>query len=149
MFGWLRTDPRRKIIREDRRYVVGRAERFLQSYLLSEATDKPRFYEALEGASVACRPVVDLFAEDAQIARATAQTAFGVVKRRSQKGNDGKDHLAMFITDAYATVTMAYRRAGGEYTLDLDMQQLGTASVHLLTITTSYIAAHPPVETRD
>lgn len=84
MFDWIQTDPRRKIIREDRKYVVGRARRFLQSYLLSEAAGKPRFYEALEGASVACRSAIDLFAEDAQLAGATAQTAFGVVKRRIQ-----------------------------------------------------------------
>jgi hypothetical protein len=45
------------------------------------------------------------------------------------------------ITDAYATVAVAHRRAGAVYTVDEEMQQLGTAAVHLLTIATSYMAA--------
>lgn len=149
MFDWIRTDPRRKAIREDRRYVVGRTQRFLRSYLLADEPRKHRFYEAVEGASAACRPVIDPLADDAQIARDTAEAALEVVKRRSQRGNDGKDHLAVFITDAYATVTMAYHRAAGTYTIDKEMQQLGTAAVHLLTIATSYMTAHPPAEEPD
>lgn len=148
MFRWMQIDPRRKIIQEDRRYVVRRAQRFLRSYLASDSAGKLRVYEAIGGASAACRPFTNPVAEDAQIAGATAQTAFGVVKRRSKKGDDGKDQSAIFITDAYATVTIAYRRAAGEYTLHPDLQQLGTAAVHLLTITTSYMTAHPPGETR-
>jgi hypothetical protein len=65
------------------------------------------------------------------------------VKRRGQRGNDDADHLAMFVTDAYATVAMAYRRAVGTYTIDQEMQQLGTAAVHLLTMATSYMTARP------
>ena len=49
--------------------------------------------------------------------------------------------LAALITDAYATVAIAYRRASAAYTMDEEMQQLGTAAVHLLTIATSYMAA--------
>jgi hypothetical protein len=146
VFDWIKTDPRRKAIREDRRYVFGRTQRFLRSYLSADGLRKQRFYEAVEGASAACRPVIDPLAENAQIARNTAETALEVVKRRSQRGNDGEDHLAIFITDAYATVTMAYHRAAGTYTIDQEMQQLGTAAVHLLTIATSYMTAHPPVE---
>ena len=44
-----------------------------------------------------------------------------------------------FRTDAYATVAIAYRRAAGIYTEDRDMQELGTAAVHLLTMATSYV----------
>ena len=146
MFDWIKSDPRRTAIREDRRHVVGRTHRFLRSYLSADGARKQRFYEAVEGASAACHPVIDPVADDAQIARDTAEAALEVVKRRSQRGNDGEDHLAVFITDAYATVTMAYHRAAGTYTLDKEMQQLGTAAVHLLTIATSYMTAHPPAE---
>ncbi|MGY3233231.1 hypothetical protein ACVMAJ_000121 [Bradyrhizobium sp. USDA 4448] len=144
VFNWIKADPRRKAVREDRQYVVGRTQRFLRSYLSSDGSGKQRFYEAVAGASAACRPVIDPLAEDAQMARATAEAALVVVKRRSRRGNDGEDHSAIFITDAYATVAMAYRRAAGTYTIDQDMQQLGTAAVHLLTIATSYMTAHPP-----
>ena len=45
------------------------------------------------------------------------------------------------ITNAYATVAIAYRRASAAYAGDEEMQQLGTAAVHLLTIAISYMAA--------
>ena len=45
------------------------------------------------------------------------------------------------ITDAYARVAIDYRRASAAYTDDKEMQQLGTAAVHLLIIATSYMAA--------
>ena len=48
------------------------------------------------------------------------------------------DRLADFLTDAYATVGITYHRAA---TMDQEMQELGTAAVHLLTIATSYIDA--------
>ena len=35
----------------------------------------------------------------------------------------------------------AYHRAAGVYTLDKEMQELGTAAVHLLTMATSYANA--------
>ena len=75
VFDWIKTDPRRKAIREDRRYVVGRTERFLRRYLSVDGRRKQRFYVAVEGATAACRPVIDPLAEDAQIARATANAA--------------------------------------------------------------------------
>jgi hypothetical protein len=37
------------------------------------------------------------------------------------------DRTADFVTDAYATVGVAYHRAAGVYALDEDMQALGTA----------------------
>ena len=41
----------------------------------------------------------------------------------------------------YAAVAVAYRCASTVYGVDEEMQQLGTAAVHLLTMPTSYIAA--------
>jgi len=46
-----------------------------------------------------------------------------------------------FVTDAYATVAVAYHRAAGIYIMDKEMQELGTAAVHLLTMASSYIMA--------
>ena len=43
------------------------------------------------------------------------------------------------MMDATATVAVAYRRAAGVYSMDKDMQELGTAAVHLLTMATSYM----------
>ena len=60
---------------------------------------------------------------------------------REGRAIDSDAHLAELITDAYATVALAYRRASTAYTLDKEMQQLGTAAVHLLTIATSHMAA--------
>lgn len=51
------------------------------------------------------------------------------------------DRKADFVTDAYATVGIAYHRAAGVYTVDKEMQELGTAAVHLLTMATSYMNA--------
>jgi hypothetical protein len=39
-------------------------------------------------------------------------------------------------------LAIAYHRAAGVYTLDKEMQELGTAAVHLLTMATSYMSAH-------
>ena len=36
---------------------------------------------------------------------------------------------------------VAYHRAAGVYTMDKEMQELGTAAVHLLTMASSYISA--------
>jgi hypothetical protein len=42
-----------------------------------------------------------------------------------------KDPLQVLITDAYATVAIAYRRAAAVYILD-EVQKMGTAAVHLV-----------------
>jgi hypothetical protein len=52
------------------------------------------------------------------------------------------DRTAEFVTDAYATVGIAYHRAAGVYMMDKEMQELGTAAVQLLTIAISYMRAH-------
>jgi len=51
--------------------------------------------------------------------------------------------MATLTTDAYATVAVAYRRAAGVYAMDEEMQKLGAAAVHPLTMATSYMKANP------
>ena len=46
-----------------------------------------------------------------------------------------------FLTDACATVAIAYHRAAGIYVGNENMQKLGTAAVHLLSMATSYMSA--------
>ena len=69
----------------------------------------------------------------------TSRAAMKIVLERTALKKD--DRLADFLTDAYATVGIAYHRAAGVYTMDKEMQELGTAAVHLLTIATSYTDA--------
>jgi hypothetical protein len=63
-----------------------------------------------------------------------------IVLARQRQGvlNEG-DRIATFGTDTYATVAVAYHRAAAAYTSDREMQQLGTAAVHLLKMATSYV----------
>ena len=92
----------------------------------------------IAGAAAACQPdVSDSNTENAQLNHAAAEAALKVVKARSRQAIDQNDQLAELITDAYATVAIAYGRASTAY----EMQQLGTAAVHLFTIATSYVAA--------
>ena len=148
MSNWFKYNGRRKIIREDRKYLEARARRLLKCYLLAEWLEKDQYYEVVAGAADACRPEMsDPSMDDAQIAEATSDVALRVVRRREQTASeDGQNQLATLITDAYATVAVAYRRAAGLYTIDLPMQQLGTAAVHLLTIANSYMIARPKAE---
>jgi hypothetical protein len=74
--------------------------------------------------------------EENQIAEATSRAAMKKVLAREALGKDDRPD---FITDAYATVAIAYHRAAGLYTIDKEMQELGTAAVHLLTMATSYM----------
>ena len=144
MFSWFRWDSRRRKIREDRKYLEARARRFLKSYLAAEEATKHGYYEAVERASAACHAgITNPALDDAHIADVTADAALMVVKRRVQRARDSHDNLGTLITDAYATVAVAYRRAAGVYAIDDEMQQLGTAAVHLLTMATSHTKAHP------
>jgi len=78
--------------------------------------------------------------EDAQIAEATSGAAMKMVVGRQDRGALKRDdRISDFVTDAYATVGIAYHRAAGVYTMDKEMQELGTAAVHLLTMATSYM----------
>ena len=143
MFGWFKgLGERRRKVRLDRKYLEARSRRFLKTYLSADETRKPRFYRAVEEASQRCQPAESTLPppelEDAQIAEATSQAAMKIVLQRSALN---KDQSSDFLTDAYATVAVAYHRAAGVYTMDKEMQELGTAAVHLLTMATSYTNA--------
>jgi hypothetical protein len=102
---------------------------------------KAQYYEVVAGASAGCHPEHYIsILEDIRVAEMTAEKASTVAKRRSEAGKDKHD-LDRFVTDAYATVAVAYRRAAGIYTGDRQMQELGTAAVHLLTMATSHMMA--------
>jgi hypothetical protein len=143
MFRWSKINrQRRRIVREDRRYLEARVRRFLSHYLLATDLQKRRYYEAVAGASAGCHPENSVsFLENTRIAEMTAETANAVVKRRLQAERDSHDGLERFITDAYATAAIAYRRAAGIYVGDKQMEKLGTAAVHLLTMATSRMMA--------
>lgn len=146
MLGWLKSEQRerRRKSRFDRKHLEARSLRFLQSYLNAEEARKPQFYHAVEEASKQCRPSGSALPppelEDAQIAEAISSAAMKIVLARSALNKE--DRISAFVTDAYATVAVAYHRAAGVYIADKEMQELGTAAVHLLTIATSYMRAH-------
>ena len=132
--------PNRQI-REDRKHLEARARHLLKGYLSADAPRKQRYYEVIAGAAAACEPVVsNPHLENTQLAQAAAEAALKIVKLREHQAIPDNDQLAALITDAYATVAVAYRRGSGAYTGDQDLQQLGTAAVHLVTIATSYMA---------
>jgi hypothetical protein len=145
VFGWFKSErrERRKKVRLDRKYLEARSRRFLNTYLTVDETRKPQFYRAIEEASRRCQPAESGLPpselEDAQIAEATSRAAMKIVLERTVLKKD--DRLADFLTDAYSTVGIAYHRAAGVYTMDKEMQELGTAAVHLLTMATSYTNA--------
>jgi hypothetical protein len=145
VFGWFKTErrERRRKVRLDRKYLEARSRRFLKTYLKVDETRKPQFYRAVEEASKRCQPaelgLPPPELDDAQIAEATSSAAMQIVLERIALKKD--DRLADFLTDAYATVGVAYHRAAGVYTIDKEMRELGTAAVHLLTMATSYTNA--------
>ncbi|WP_057851020.1 hypothetical protein [Bradyrhizobium valentinum] len=142
MFGWFKPDRQRETIREDRKHLEARARRLLKSYLSADGPRKQQYYEVIAAAAAACQPdVSDPTLENVQLAEAAAEAALKVVRVREPQAIDDNDQLAALITDAYATVAIAYRRASTAYTVDEEMQQLGTAAVHLLTMAISYTAA--------
>jgi PIN domain len=147
VFGWFKSErrERRRKVRLDRQYLETRARRFLKNYLSADQDRKPLFYRAVEDASIQCHQSVTSEIEDAQIAEATSRAAMQVVLQREGRSAIEKadDQTADFVTDAYATVAIAYHRAAGIYTDDKKMQELGTAAVHLLTMATSYLKAQP------
>ena len=140
MFSWSNSHHRK--IRDDRRYLETRARRLLQSYLTSSELQKRQYYQVIAGAAAACQPgVSDAGLENEKIAELAAEAAIKVVKGVIRKAKDEYDHSAVLITDAYATVAIAYRRAAAAYTADKEMEQLGTAAVHLVTIANSFMNA--------
>jgi hypothetical protein len=143
VFSWLRRNRRRELIREDRQHLEPRAHRLLKSYLASDDPGKRQYYEVIAGAAAACQPgASDPTAANPQLSRATAEAAIRVVKQRERRAKDGNDYVQTMITDAYATVAVAYRRAAAVYPMDDEMNRLGTAAVHLVTIATSFMTAH-------
>jgi hypothetical protein len=146
VFSWLKSEnrERRKQVRLDRKHLEARARRFLISYLAAQETAKPQFYRAVEDISRKCHPSSSPSEwEDVQIANATSAAAMEMVLSRGKRTAQREDDpLADFMTNACATVAVAYRRAAGAYTMDKEMQELGTAAVHLLTMATSYVRAH-------
>jgi hypothetical protein len=66
-----------------------------------------------------------------------SSAAMRIVLERA--GSKQDDRLPILC--AHATVAVAYHRSAGVYIADQDMQELGTAAVHLLTIATSYVGA--------
>ncbi|WP_154073223.1 hypothetical protein [Bradyrhizobium erythrophlei] len=149
VFGWFKSEQRkrRRKVRLDRKHLEARARRFLKNYLNADEAQKPHFYRAVEEASRQCQPaelgLPPPELEDAQIAELTSGAALKMVLAREERGAPEKDdRIADFVTDACATVGIAYHRAAGAYTMDKEMQELGTAAVHLLTMATSYMRTH-------
>ena len=141
VFSWFKPNRRREI-REDRKHLEARARRLLKGYLSADSPRKQRYYEVVAGAAAACQPgFSDPNLENAQLSQAAAEAALKVVKLREHQRIADNDQVAALITDAYATVAVAYRRASAAYAIDEEMQKLGTAAVHLLTIAMSYMAA--------
>jgi hypothetical protein len=129
---------RRRITRQDRQCLEARVRRFLNGYLSADDVDKDHYLEVVAGAAAACQPEnVVSYSENLQVAELTAAAASAVVMRRIGTKKAPDDQAYAFMTDACATVAVAYRRASGIYVADEQMQSLGTAAVHLLTMATS------------
>ena len=144
MWNWSEAFKKRKRIRQDRKLLEARARRLLDAYLMADGPRKQRFYEVVAGAAAAFPSAVsDPDMESSRIAIETADAAVRVVEQRILKATDG-DEVQSMITDAYATVAIAYRRAGAFYTSDKEMLRLGTAAVHLVTMATSFIEKKSP-----
>jgi len=139
MLDLFKSDGRRKAIREDRKFILGPAQRFLTTYLASDGLQKQQYYEVIAGAAAACQPECsDLYPENTELCKEIAQKAVRVVKSRERRPTSDNGPLEQLITDAYATVALAYRRAAAVYILDAEMQQIATAAVHMVTIANSY-----------
>jgi hypothetical protein len=54
--------------------------------------------------------VSDPTLENLQLPQAAAETALKIVKQRQQQAIADKDQVGSMITDAYATLAVAYRR---------------------------------------
>ena len=133
MFSWFKPNRQREKIRQDRKHLEARVRRLLKGYLSADAPRKQRYYEVIAGAAAACQPSVsDPHLENAQLAQAAAEAALKVVKLRERQAIADNDQLAALITDAYATVAIAYRRASAAYSRsgDAEAGDCGCASTH-------------------
>jgi hypothetical protein len=131
VFGLLdpgRREQRRKV-KLDRKHLAARSRRLLRNYLAADETEKPIYYRLVEEASQKCHPEAVLTSpelQDDQIAEATSSAAMRIVLERGRLTN--VDRQAEVVTDAFATVGVAYHRAAGVYSLDKTMEKLGTAA---------------------
>jgi len=142
VFSWLKPSRQREKIRNDRNHLEARARHLLKNYLSADASSKAAIYQVVAGAAAGCQPhISDPNLDGVEFAQASAEVALKVFRLREHQAFDVSNLSAALITDAYATVAVAYRRASAAYTADHEMQKLGTAAVHLLTIATSYVAA--------
>ena len=148
MFGWFKSElrERRKKVRLDRKHLEERARRFLNGYLEADEVRKPHFYSAVEDISKKCQPAglglaTSTDVDDGRIAETASQAAMKMVLDRTGRIKED-DWVGNFVTDACATVAIAYHRAAGVYVEDDKMKELGTAAVHLLTMATSYTNTH-------
>lgn len=143
LLSWLGSIIGRKRKR-DNRLLENRVRRFLADYLAADPAKKNEFYEAVAGAAAACQTsVIDPDKDNIELATIASEKAFNVFQSRAPH-RGGSDSLQSMITDAYATVAIAHRRAAAIYTGDLELQRLGTAAVHLVTIAISYMALTQP-----
>jgi hypothetical protein len=138
MFGWFDPEKReqRRKIRLDSKHLAARSRRFLRNYLNADDRRKPGYYRVLGQLTTECRPLAALSSPeltDTEIAEATSQAAITRVLQRVRAENADE-----FITDAYATIGVAFHRSAGVYSANPEMQKLGTAAVHVLTIATSF-----------
>jgi hypothetical protein len=111
--------------------------------LAADQAGKAQFYRTVEDVSKECRAEISIplsQLEGSEIAEATSEAAIKAVVEQEKRANKKDDSISHFMIDATATVAVAYRRAAGVYTRDKDMQELGTAAVHLLTMATSYMS---------
>ena len=139
MFHWFKVDRRRRrILSEDQKYLEAGARSFLSNYLRANEAEKELYYDAVAGASAGCHPTNAVSQLDSrQVAEMTADVASRVARQRQRRVEYNNNDLEKFITDAYATTAIAYRRAAGTYVDHERMLALGTAAVHLLTMATS------------
>src|SRR4051794_12242133 len=142
VLSWFRPNGQREKIRNDRKHLEARVLRLLKNYLSADEPGKRRYYEVIAGAAAGCQPdVTDAKLEGVRFAQVAAELALKVVRVREHQAFDDEDQSAALITDAYATVAVAYRRAAAAYIADEEMQKVGTAAVHLVTMANSYMAA--------
>jgi hypothetical protein len=70
-------------------YPETRARRLLHDYLVADAWQKRKYYEAIAGAAAACRSdVLNPSMEDPQLAHSSAEAALKVVKLRDRLNNN-------------------------------------------------------------
>jgi len=100
MFGWFKSERRRKKISQDRKHLEERARRFLKSYLDADQTQKPQSYRAVEDISKKCQPAELSLSQpdmaDRLFAEATTQAALQLVLDRVGRSADAEKNLEVY-----------------------------------------------------